>query len=118
MSDRLPRRRERLRRLRGTVGPDAEPTLVVGASPEGTDAHDAFDPVVARVVPGTTASWRWTGYGGPHNVAFEDRDSRFDSFDLGPGVHFEDTGVYRYACEPHESLGQRGAIVVEERQDG
>jgi halocyanin-like protein len=225
-------------------GPDAEPTLVVGSSPAGTDAHDAFDPVVARVVPGTTVSWLWTGYGGPHNVvaldgsfdsgepvdsngiqfehtfaepgtyqyvsepergegmravvevaeppssdypavdewlvnadgydgtipdrrdystvtitvgsvadsdaldfappavklspgttvkwvwsgdggphnvAFEDHDIRLDSFEPGPGVHFEhtfeDTGVYRYACEPHESLGQRGAIVVEERRD-
>ncbi|WP_394350158.1 plastocyanin/azurin family copper-binding protein [Salinigranum salinum] len=33
------------------------------------------------------------------------------------GIHFEytieTTGVYRYGCEQHESLGQRGTIVVQ-----
>ena len=71
---------------------------------------------------GSTSELPAVGDGGPHNVAFADRDIRLDSFEPGPGVHFEhtfeDTGVYRYACEPHEPLGQRGAIVAEERQDG
>lgn len=91
-------------------------TITVGSA-AGPDAFD-FAPPAVKIAPGTTVTWVWSGDGGPHNVAFEDRDLRLDSFEPGPGVHFEHTfettGVYRYACEPHERLGQRGAIIVEE----
>ncbi len=91
-------------------------TITVGSA-AGPDAFD-FAPPAVKISPGTTVKWVWTGDGGPHNVAFEERDVRLDSFESEPGVHFahtfETTGVYRYACEPHESLGQRGAVVVEE----
>jgi len=91
-------------------------TVTVGSA-AGPDAFD-FAPPAVKISPGTTVTWVWSGDGGPHNVAFEDYDVRFDSFEPEPGVHFEhtfdETGVYRYACEPHESLGQRGALVVEE----
>jgi halocyanin-like protein len=91
-------------------------TITVGSA-AGPDAFD-FAPPAVKISPGTTVEWVWTGDGGPHNVAFEERDVRLGSFEPEPGVHFEHTfettGVYRYACEPHESLGQRGAIVVEE----
>jgi halocyanin-like protein len=91
-------------------------TVTVGSA-AGPDAFD-FAPPAVKISPGTTVTWVWSGDGGPHNVAFEDREIRLDSFEPEPGVHFEHTfettGVYRYACEPHESLGQRGAIVVEE----
>ena len=26
---------------------------------------------------------------------------------------FEEPGTYRYRCEPHETIGMRGAIIVE-----
>jgi halocyanin-like protein len=91
-------------------------TVTVGSA-VGPDVFD-FAPPAVKISPGTTVTWVWSGDGGPHNVAFEERDVRLDSFEAEPGVHFEHTfettGVYRYACEPHESLGQRGAIIVEE----
>ena len=56
----------------------------------------------------------WTG--GPHQISFEDIDAGSD-VRTEPGVGFErtfeETGVYRYACAPHQSLGAKGAIVVE-----
>jgi halocyanin-like protein len=95
---------------------DAPSVTITVGSAAGPDAFD-FAPPAVKVSPGTTVTWVWTGDGGPHNVAFEDSDVRLDSFEPEPGVHFEHTfettGVYRYACEPHESLGQRGAVVVE-----
>jgi halocyanin-like protein len=91
-------------------------TITVGSA-AGPNAFD-FAPPAVKISPGTTVTWVWSGDGGPHNVAFEEEDIRLDSFELEPGVHFEHTfetaGIYRYACEPHESLGQRGVIVVEE----
>ena len=56
----------------------------------------------------------WTG--GPHQISFEDIDAGSD-VRTEPGVGFErtfeETGVYRYACASHQSLGAKGAIVVE-----
>jgi halocyanin-like protein len=91
-------------------------TITVGSA-AGPDAFD-FAPPAVKISPGTTVTWVWSGDGGPHNVAFEDRDIRLDTFEPEPGVHlehtFETAGIYRYSCEPHESIGQRGALVVEE----
>lgn len=103
-------------------GPGADPTVTVGASPAGRDTHDAFEPVVVRVVPGTTVSWLWTGYGGPHNVV--GLDETFDSGDAvdDNGVHFEhtfsETGTYRYLSEPNRDAGMRGVVEVAEPPSG
>ena len=95
-------------------------TITVGSAADD-DGFD-FSPAAVAVAPGTTVTWVWTGDGGPHTVAFEESDVGLDDPTVEPGVHlehtFEETGVYRYACGPHESLGQRGAIVVTDDPDG
>jgi halocyanin-like protein len=91
-----------------------EVTVAVGA--QGNGGAFAFDSPAIRLSTGTTVVWEWTGEGAQHNVVAE--DGSFES-DLSSeeGYTFEHTfseaGTYTYACTPHESLGMKGAVVVE-----
>jgi halocyanin-like protein len=89
-------------------------TVRVGA--DGNGGHLAFDPPALKVSAGTTVEWRWTGAGGPHNVAIQTADVGSGDVVADRGVHFRHTfetpGTYRYACEPHRALGMKGAVVV------
>jgi halocyanin-like protein len=89
--------------------------IAVGA--EGNGGNFAFDPPAVRVTPGTEVTWRWTGQGSTHNVV----STSGGPLDSGDAVQeagttysytFEEMGVYTYYCEPHESLGMKGAVVV------
>ncbi|WP_396613349.1 halocyanin domain-containing protein (plasmid) [Haloferax sp. S1W] len=85
----------------------------------GTEANGGafgFGPAAVRVSTGTTVTWAWTGQGGTHNVVHTDGD--FESELVGDEGHtfehtFESAGVYTYSCVPHETLGMKGAVVVE-----
>lgn len=86
----------------------------VGA--RGNDAFWAFAPAAIAITPGTLVSWEWTGRGGQHDV-----ESATGAFDSGEPVEsasesftarFEQPGVYRYFCTPHESVGMKGAVFV------
>lgn len=75
----------------------------------------AFDPPAVRISPGTEVVWRWTGQGGSHNVAHV--DGAFESELVREADHtfvhtFEEVGVYRYVCEPHEINGMKGVVAV------
>jgi halocyanin-like protein len=75
----------------------------------------AFEPPAIRVSVGTTVRWEWTGRGGLHNVV--DEGGAFQSeLQQEAGATFEHTfdesGVYRYVCEPHRSLGMKGGVRV------
>jgi halocyanin-like protein len=87
--------------------------IVTVASAEGENPF-TFSPPAAKVSTGATVRWVWTG--GPHQIAFEDAKIG-SAVETEPGVQFEhtfeETGVYRYVCAPHHSLGAKGAIVVE-----
>jgi halocyanin-like protein len=100
-------------------GPDDEPSVTVGSAADD-DGLD-FSRAAVAVAPGTTVTWVWIGDGGPHTIPFEDSHVGLGDPTADAGVHlehtFENTGVYRYACGPHESLGQRGAIVVTDGPD-
>ncbi|MFW6321368.1 MAG: halocyanin domain-containing protein [Halohasta sp.] len=90
----------------------SEVTVEVGAG-EGF----AFDPAAVRVTVGTTVVWEWTGLGGEHNVAEEDGEFESDLyFDEGETFShtFDDPGVYRYVCTPHQTQGMLGAVEVVE----
>ncbi|MFC7069645.1 halocyanin domain-containing protein [Halobaculum lipolyticum] len=92
-------------------------TATVSVGVEGNGGTFAFGPPALRVDVGTTVEWEWVEESGPHNVVFEDVDAGSAEVFADPGVHvdhtFEESGTYLYACEPHESLGMRGAVVVE-----
>mgnify|MGYP000002769892 CR=1 FL=1 len=99
----------------GTVdatGQDAV-TVTVGASGEGGPL--IFGPAAVHVDPGTTVTWEWSGEGGQHNVAADD-DSFASELTGEAGFTysqtFEEAGVVRYVCDPHEPAGMKGAVVV------
>jgi len=77
----------------------------------------AFSPAGVHVDNGATVEWEWTGEGGAHNVV-SDGDGPLDSGTAvgGSGVKYEHTfeedGIYKYYCSPHEGQGMLGAVVV------
>jgi halocyanin-like protein len=90
-----------------------EVTVDVGV-PNGEGPY-GFGPAAVRVDPGATVVWEWTGDGGQHNVVPE--DGSFESELTAEAGHtfshtFESPGVNKYHCDPHLSLGMKGAIVV------
>jgi halocyanin-like protein len=91
-----------------------ETTVEVGVDAGGGDF--GFGPPAVHVDNGTTVKWEWVG-SSPHNVYSAD-DGPLDSGEptAEGGVHyqytFETDGIYLYRCQPHGSLGMRGAIVV------
>lgn len=88
-----------------------EITVKVGAG-EGF----AFGPAAVQVSSGTTVVWEWVGKGGDHNVVAND-DSFSSSLQSEAGATFkhtfEETGTHKYFCEPHKTVGMKGAVVVE-----
>jgi len=88
-----------------------EVTVEVGTrSPEY-----AFDPAAIRIDQGTTVTWEWVD-DGAHTITHENGEFDADVLD-GEGTTFnytfEESGTYRYYCEPHKALGMKGALVVE-----
>lgn len=94
----------------------------VGAGENGI----AFEPAAVAVSAGTTVRWEWTGEGGAHNVTARPDDQIGESdyeFSSGDPVDEEgetyeqtldDSGIALYHCEPHLSVGMKGAVVVVE----
>ena len=74
-----------------------------------------FDPPAVRVSPGTTVVWEWTGQGGQHNV--KEQSGAFESDLASTEGHtyertFEESGVVKYLCVPHEAVGMKGVVDV------
>ena len=100
------------------AGLDGSVSIWVGDDVDNDDEYLAFNPAAIEIPPGTTVSWEWSGHGGEHNVVAVD-----GSFDSGEPLEantgtiyehtFEETGTYRYVCQPHQEQGMKGAIVVE-----
>ena len=93
-----------------------EVTVQVGA--QGNGGSLAFSPAGLWVDPGTTVKFEWTGQGGGHNVKPEKGPAALDSGPpvSSPGVHythtFDQEGITQYFCQPHKSLGMKGAVAV------
>ncbi|QGN06641.1 halocyanin domain-containing protein [Halorhabdus sp. CBA1104] len=93
-----------------------EVTVEVGV--EGNGDYWAFGPPAMYVDTGTTVVWEWTGQGGGHNVVGEN-----DDYSSGPSTGeagttfertFDEAGIHKYYCDPHLSVGMKGAVVVGE----
>jgi len=97
---------------------EGEVTVRTGDVADDGGGTFAFSPAAIRVDTGTTVTWEWVG-DAMHSVTHED-----DAFDSGVrggegetfGHTFEEAGIYRYYCEPHEKLGQKGAVIVERNE--
>jgi len=96
-------------------------TIEVGASANG--GSFGFAPPALWIDPGTEVVWEWTGSGGSHNVVAEsgaDFRSGDPTDEAGETFArtFEDSGIVTYFCDPHSTMGMKGAIVVGEPGDG
>ncbi|WP_335999304.1 halocyanin domain-containing protein [Halorientalis halophila] len=91
-------------------------TITVGAG-NGV----SFGPAAVQVDPGTTITWEWSGSGGAHNVVEQDGAFRSGDTVSEQGTTFEQTfeeeGVVKYYCEPHDP-GMRGVVVVGDAATG
>ena len=91
-----------------------EVVVLAGSDIEGYEGEFVYDPPAIRIDEGTVVVWEIADQGG-HTVTHE--DGEFDSELLTEGetfrYTFEETGTYRYYCEPHRSLGQKGVVIVE-----
>lgn len=89
-------------------------TVKVGV--EANDGHHGFGPAAIRISTGTTVQFEWIEEGDQHNVVHQDGEFESDLYEES-GVHFErdfsSAGTYKYVCEPHQSVGMKGVIVVE-----
>ena len=85
-------------------------TVKVGA--EGNSGANAFAPAAIEISPKTTVTWEWVN--GYHNVV--DENGQFSSGEPEQNATFEHTfetpGTVLYYCEPHRSMGMKGAVVV------
>ncbi len=88
-------------------------TITVGA--EGNTGNFAFEPPAVHVDAGTEVVWEWNGEGGQHNVVHEEGDFESD-LTAEEGFTFSQTfdedGMWTFYCQPHKSLGMKGAVVV------
>lgn len=100
-------------RTRDLRGQDSV-TVRVGVQANGGNL--GFGPAAVAVSPGTTVTWDWTGEGGQHNVV-----AQSGAFDSGKAVikasttfehTFQDAGIFKYVCEPHKTVGMKGAVYV------
>ncbi|HET7325339.1 MAG TPA: halocyanin domain-containing protein [Halococcus sp.] len=89
-------------------------TIQVGS--KGNMGDFGFGPAAVAVSPHTTVTWEWTGRGGGHNVVADQGTFTSGAPVSDAGTTFEFTfdrpGVYKYVCEPHESMGMKGAVFV------
>jgi len=76
-----------------------------------------FSPSSVTVTEGDTVRFFWSGQALPHNAVEE--NGVFDTGEPERAVDFSFTfergmnGTYAFVCEPHESVGMVGEIVVE-----
>lgn len=101
---------------------EGEVMIDVGAPGNGDGF--AFGPSAVVISTGTEVLWGWTGEGGRHNVVaapdaqIGESDHVFSSGQPVSGAdneytyRFDESGVGLYQCEPHLSLGMKGAVVV------
>ncbi|WP_224332413.1 halocyanin domain-containing protein [Haloprofundus halobius] len=94
---------------------ESEVTVEVGA--DGNGGAYAFAPAGVWVDSGTTVTWEWTGEGGGHNVSVQGGPGDYTSETHSSSgatfeYTFEESGISEYQCDPHASLGMKGAVAV------
>lgn len=101
---------------KGTVEARGQSEVTVRVGVQGNSGYYKYGPAAVAVSPETSITWEWTGRGGTHNV--RERTGAFDSCRLvnDEGHTYrhtlEDPGVYKYVCDPHVSMGMKGAVFV------
>ena len=103
----------------GVVDETSSDAVTVTVGGEGNGGTFSFDPTAVKVGSGTTVTFEWAS--DTHNVVVEDQPdgAGWEGHETieNQGFSFEHTfetaGTYTYFCEPHKSMGMKGAVVVE-----
>ena len=80
-----------------------------------------FSPSSVTITEGDSVRFFWSGELLAHNAVAE--DGLFDSGDTSRNVDYTFTfeagtnGTHQYVCEPHESVGMVGTVIVEPMQE-
>ena len=78
-----------------------------------------FSPPTTTLSEGDSVHFLWSGEALAHNAVEE--NGLFDSGDASRNVDYlfvfkvGTAGTYDFVCEPHESLGMMGTVIVEEK---
>jgi halocyanin-like protein len=89
-------------------------TAEVTVTAEEHDGTYRFNPVAVQIDPGATVTWR-VETSAPHDISAENGAFQSAVLDEKGATFqhtFEEPGIYRYVCRPHEALGQLGVVVV------
>jgi len=100
----------------GVVDETGSDEVTVEVGSQGNGGAFGFGPAAVAVSSGTTVVWEWTGDGGGHNVVAENGDFESETTSEAGFTFehtFESSGTYEYVCVPHETMGMKGAVVVE-----
>ena len=96
----------------GVVDRTGRSTVTVAV---GGESGMVFAPPAIRVDVGTTVRWEWTGGGSAHNVEAEDGSFESRTTSAAGATFertFEDSGMVKYLCVPHEYAGMKGVLEV------
>lgn len=97
----------------GTVDMRGQREVRVQVGADGNGGGFAFSPPPINVDPGTSVIWEWVSDDGPHEFLADNGEYRSPSQSAGEWrLVFDDVGISKYACVPHEERGMRGAVVV------
>ncbi|MFB6201174.1 MAG: halocyanin domain-containing protein [Halorhabdus sp.] len=100
----------------GTADYRGQDEVTVEVGVEGNGNYWAFGPPAIHVDSGTTVTWEWTGRGNAHNVVAESGEYSSGAPTAQAGTTFthtfENAGISTYYCDPHRSVGMKGAVVV------
>jgi len=105
------------RNFEGTVDETDRDELTVAV---GAGQGLAYDPAAVRITTGTTIIWEWTGLGGSHDVVEENgvfESERHVEEGETFSYTFDEPGVYRYVCTPHQTQGMLGAVDVVDQEE-
>jgi len=104
----------------GTVDRRGEDAVTIDVGANGNGGSYAYGPTAVWIDPGTEVTFEWST--NTHNVVVESQPDG-----AGWGGHepiensgfsfshtFETDGIYTYFCQPHLTLGMKGAIAVGE----
>jgi len=102
----------------GTVDRTGESEVTVTVGSDANGGPYGFGPAAVRVDPGTTVTFDWAS--DTHNVVVDSQPdgagweghAAIENTGFSFSHTFEAEGVYTYFCEPHQSMGMKGAIVV------
>lgn len=101
-----------------TVDETGTDEVAVTVGSEANGGAFGFGPAAVRISPGTTVNFEWTS--NTHNIVVQDQpedadwsgDEEVNNEGYSYSHTFETEGVYKYYCDPHLSMGMKGAIVV------